>query len=264
MRRWSVTVEDKKQISVSYIGDLAHTPPDDVLLVERDEDYVRACRKLSPAGRSSAGLKVWVRSKNHFAWLRDFVEQIGHPATFSEKTARLVLAEKWNVRLPDWLSDADVLDQGLLNIEIDTQKEQMTFTDCVLVHLLGSVFQPDLLNANDLVDVIKLLVSDEANTAFKQYPVLKRSLETKCKQWAQGSKEAWVKDISTRLCKDTGEIWQWLSLWAGLHGYPEKLLEYVLAPEQVLFVRKVPAEAVYDLPLEPTAREQILTQVELL
>ncbi len=249
---------------IDYIGDLAHTPSDDVLLVERDEDYVRACRKLSPAGSSGAGLKVWVRSKNHFAWLRDFVEQIGCHATFSEKTARLVLAEKWNVRLPDWLTDADVLDQGLLKIEVDPQKEQMSFTNCLLVHLLGPVFQSDTLNTNNLVDVIKLLVSDEAKATFKQYPVLHRSLEIKCKQWAQGSKEAWVKDISTRLCENTGEIWQWLSLWAGLHGYPEKLLEYVLAPEQVLFVRKVPAEAVYDLPLEPTAREQILTQVELL
>ena len=264
MRSWSVTAEDKKRISVSYIGDLAHTPSDDVLLVERDEDYVRACRKLSPAGPSRARLKVWVRSKNHFVWLRDFIEQIDCPSSFKEMTARLVLAEKWNVGLPDWLTDADVLDQELLNIEIDTQKEQTSFTDCALVHLLGSVFQPDTLNTNDFVDVIKRLVSDEANTAFKQYPVLKRSLETKCKQWAQDSKEAWVKDISTRLCEDTGKIWQWLSLWAGLHGYPEKLLEYVLAPEQVLFVRKVPAEAVYDLPLEPTAREQILTQVELL
>jgi len=221
------------------------------------------CQELSVSGSLGTGLKIWVRSKNHFAWLRDFTEQIGCPATFSEKTARLVLAEKWNVRLPDWLTDADVLDQDLLNIEVDPQKEQMSFTNCFLVYLLGSVFQSDTLNTNDFVDVIKLLVSDEAKAAFRQYPVLKRSLETKCKQWAQGSKEAWVKDISTRLYEDTGEIWQWLSLWAGLHGYPEKLLEYVLAPEQVLFVRKVPAEAVYDLPLEPTAREQILTQVEL-
>ena len=249
---------------IDYVGDLAYTPFDENLLVESDEDYVRACRKLSPAGPSSAGLKVWVRSKNHFAWLRDFVEQIGCSATFREMTARLILAEKWNVRVPDSLTDADVLDQGLLNIEVDTQKEQMSFTNCLLVHFLGPVFQSDTLNTNDFVDVIKLLVSDEAKAIFEQYPVLQRSLEIKCKQWAQGGKEAWVKDISARLCENSNEIWQWLSLWAGLHGYPEKLLEYVLAPEQVLFVRKVPAEAVYDLPLEPTAREQIVAQIELL
>ena len=69
-----MTVKDKKQVSVSYIGDLDHTPPDDVLLVEGDEDYVWACKKLSPGDSSSAGLNIWVRSKNHFAWLQDFIE----------------------------------------------------------------------------------------------------------------------------------------------------------------------------------------------
>jgi hypothetical protein len=259
-----VTADNKNKLSVIYIGDLSHTPPDDVLLVERDEDYVRACQELSPGGSSGAGLKVWVRSKNHFAWLRDFTEQIGCPAHFIEMTARLILAEQWNVRVPDWLTDADVLEQNLLEIEVDSQKEQTSFTNRLLIHLLGPAFQSDMLNTTNLVDVIKALVSDDAKAAFKQYPVLYRCLETKCEKWGEGSNETWVKDISNRLYKNAGEVWQWLSLLAGLHGYPEKLLEYVLAPEQVLFVRKVPAEAVYDLPLEPTAREQILTQVELL
>jgi hypothetical protein len=257
-------MDDVKQISVSYIGDLAHTPPEDVLLVERDEDYVRACRELSGKGSSSTGLKVWVRSKNHFAWLRDFVEQIGSPAIFGEKTPRLVLAEKWNIQLPDWLTDADILDQGLLSIDFKPQKEKTSFRNRLLVHLLGSAFQQDVFNANDLVEVIKALVSANAKAAFKQYPALHRSLKSKCISWAQSSKETWVKNLCSRLPENTVEIWQWLSFWACLHGYPEKLLEYVLAPEQVLFVRNIPVQALCDLPLEPAAREQILTQIELL
>jgi hypothetical protein len=264
MRNWSVTVEDKKQVSVSYIGDLAHSPPDDVLLVECDKDYVRVCQEISPGGLSGTGLKVWVRSKNHFAWLRDFIKQIGCPSSFKEMTARLVLAEQWNVRVPDWLTDEDVLEQSLLEIEVDSQEKQTSFNNLLLIHLLDSVFQSDMLNATNLVDVIEALVSDDAKDAFKQYPVLYRCLKSKCEKWADGNNETWAKDISNRLYENADKIWQWLSLWACLHGYPEKLLEYVLAPEQVLFVRKVPAEAVYDLPLEPTARKQILTQVELL
>ncbi|MFC1636551.1 hypothetical protein ACFL5Z_17100 [Planctomycetota bacterium] len=257
-------MDDYKQISVSYIGDLAHTLPEDVLLVERDEDYVRVCWELSAKRASASGLKVWVRLKNHFAWLRDFTEQIGCPATFSEKTPRLVLAEKWNVQLPDWLTDVDVLDQDLLKVDIEPQKEQTSFSSRLLVHFFGSTFQQDVFNTHDLVDVIKALVSDNARTVFKQYPVLNRSLAAKCEKWAQSSNEAWVKNICTRLSENTGKVWQWLSFWACLHGYPEKLLEYVLAPEQVLFVRNIPVEAIYDLPLEPIAREQILTQIELL
>ena len=256
--------ESKHQPSINYVGDLTSTLPEGVLLVERDEDYVRACRQLSSPRASESGLKVWVRSKNHFAWLRDFTEQIGCPAFFIEKTPRLVLAEKWNVTLPDWLTDAEVLDQGLLNIDVKPQAGQTSFSNRLLKHFFDSAFEEDAFNANELVYVIKALVSADAKAAFKQCPVLYRSLESKCESWAQCSKEAWVKNLCSRIFENTGDLWQWLSLWACLHGYPEKLLEYVLAPEQVLFVRNIPVEAVYDLPLEPAAREQILTQIELL
>jgi len=257
-----VTVGNECQTSISYIGNLAHTPPDDVLLVESDEDYVRVCRALSRRLKLDTAAKVWVRSKNHFAWLRDFTEQIGCSARFEEKTARLVLAEQWNVQVPDWLTDTDVLDHGLLEIHVDSLK-QTDFESRLLTHLLGVAFQPDMLGSAHLVDVIKALVSSEAKAAFKKYPVLHRCLETKCEKWAERSNEIWIKNICRRLPEYSNEVWQWLSLWAGLHGYPEKLLEYVLAPEQVLLVRKVPPDALHDLPLESTAKEQMLTQIEL-
>ena len=257
-------MDDHDGVSISFVGDLSHSPPDDVLLVESDEDYVQACQLLSQAVTTHTGLQLWVRPKTLYQWLQNFTEQIACRASFEEKTARLVLAEQWNVRLPDWLTDAEVLDQDLLELEVDSQKKLTSFTNRLLTHLLVPAFQSDVFSGAHLVDVIKALVSDDARAAFKQYPVLHRCLEAKCGQWAESSSETWVRDICARLPENAEEVWQWLSLWACLHGYPEKVLEYVLAPEQVLFVRKIPAGAVHDLPLEPTAREQILTQVELL
>lgn len=256
-------MDDHDGVSISFVGDLSHSPPDDVLLVESDEDYVQACQLLSQAVTTHTGLNLWVRPKTLYQWLQNFTEQIACHASFEEKTARLVLAEQWNVRLPDWLTDAEVLDQNLLELQVDSQKKHTSFTNRLLTHLLVPAFQADVLRAAHVVDVMKALVSDEAKSAFKQYPVLHRCLEAKCDKWAENSSETWVRDICNRLPKNAEEVWQWLSLWACLHGYPEKMLEYVLAPEQVLFVRKIPAGAVHDLPLEPRAREQILTQVEL-
>jgi len=259
-----VSVENTNQLSVSYIGDLAHTPPDDVLLVEHDEDYVQVCHVLSHAAMSGAGLKVWVRSKNHFTWLRDFTEQIGFPAGFREMTARLILADRWNVRVPDWLTDAEVLGNSLLRMDVGFREQQMGFADCLLTHLLGSAFQSDALGAENLVEVLKALTGAEAKADFRKYPVLHRCLRDKCEQWAQQSREAWVSEACLLLQGDVGALWQWLSLWACLHTYPERLLEYVLTPKQVVFVRKIPVGAVDDLPLEPSAREQSLTQIEVL
>lgn len=257
-----MTVNKKDEVYISYIGDLAHTPPADVLLVEKDADYMRACHKLSQRRKSDADLKIWVRSNTHFSWLRDLTEQIGCPSIFEEKTPRLVLAEQWNVNLPDWLTDADVLGHHLLEIDVDS-RHRMGFETRFLTHFIGTAFNQDLLSTENLVRVIKALVSDDAMTEFKDHPLLGRCLKARCEQWAEKSSETWVKEVCKRLPENYAQVWQWLSLWAGLHGYPGKLLEYVLAPEQVLFVKRIPPDAVSDLPLESSGREQILTQIEL-
>jgi hypothetical protein len=251
-------------ITVNYIGDLDHAPSDTVLLIECDDDYVKVCHELSPRKVPDEDMEVWVRSQNHFAWLKEFVEHIGCPSKFDRKTARHVLSEQWNVRLPDWLNDEDILGQNLLKIEGCFQQEQASFTNCLLTHLLSSEFQSNVLNTANLVKVIKVLVNYEAKMAFKQYPVLSRCLETKCEKWVEDSDDAWAKIISAQIAKNESKTWQWLSIWACLHSYPKKLLEFVLTPEQILCVQKVPVEAVKDLPLEPLAKEQALTQIKLL
>ena len=258
-----MTEDSKNKASISYIGDLAHIPSDGVLLVENDTDYIRACQKLSRYWELHGCQRVWVRSKNYFAWLRDFTGQIGCPSQFEEKTARLVLGEQWNVDLPDWLTDTDVLEQNLLEIDIDSQQRTL-FETRFLTRFLGGIFQTDIFSASDIVPAIKALISSDAKEAFDKYPLLQRCLENRCNHWAKRSSEKWLKEFCKRLPENSGEIWQWLSLWAGLHGYPDKLLEYVLAPEQILFVRGIPPGAVRDLPWEPTAREQMLTQIEFL
>jgi len=246
---------------ISYIGDLALQSPDDVLLVEQDADYVRACHVLSQRRESDSDLKIWVRSKNHFAWLQDFTEQIDCPAHFEEKTPRLVLAEQWHVDIPDWLTDDEVLKHHLLGIKVAPQKS-MRFETRFLSHFLGAVFDKEMLSSPELVSVIKGLVNDDAKAAFKEHPLLDRCLKGNCQLWAEKSGEAWIKEVCNRLSEDAANVWHWLSLWSVLYGYPSKLLEFVLSPEQVIFARKVPPAAMGDLPLELAAREQISTQLD--
>ena len=46
---------------VSYIGDYAYRLPEDVLLAEKDADYVRACHALIASASKKTSLKIWVR-----------------------------------------------------------------------------------------------------------------------------------------------------------------------------------------------------------
>lgn len=256
-----MSTNNEKQALISYVGDLSSSPPIDVFLVESDKDYVTACHKLAQCIITNATIKIWVRTKNHFTWLRDFTGQINCPSSFEEKTSRLVLAELWNVTVLDWLTDAEILENKLLDMEVDSQYQTL-FEYRFLTKMLGSVFQPDLLTTDRIVEVIRSLVSEEAEQAFEKYPILSRCLSFKCQQWTDNSKEAWVKDICELLHSNPSQLWHWLSLWSGLHSYPERYLEFVLTPDQIHIVRQVPAAAVETLPLERAATEQIETQIE--
>jgi hypothetical protein len=255
-------VGTEHQVFISYIGALKQTPPAGILLVEQDADYVQACHKLSECVESDPDLKIWVRLKNHESWLIDFAKQIGRSYILQPKTPCLLLEEKWNVDLPDWLTDNEVINHRLLEIDVDSLN-RMPFETRFLDHFLGSAFKTEVLSPTDIVPIIKALVNDEAKAAFKEHPLLDHCLKNKCKLWADKSGKAWIKGVCSRLSDDFTRVWQWLSLWSVLHSYPGKLLEYVLSPEQTMFVRSIPPKSVADLPLEPTAREHILTQIGL-
>jgi hypothetical protein len=47
MRSRTVTVPKNNLVKISYIGDLSYSPPDGVLLIDGDGDYVGACHVLS-------------------------------------------------------------------------------------------------------------------------------------------------------------------------------------------------------------------------
>ena len=51
---------------------------------------------------------------------------------FTEKTPRLILAEKWNVTIPDWLDDETVAEQNLCVYD-----EELSETEdrCIIMHL---------------------------------------------------------------------------------------------------------------------------------
>lgn len=252
---------ERNKIYISYVGGLGYGLQEDVYLVEGEADYVQACHKLLQHRETGAGLRIWVRAKAHYTWLKEFVDQIACRVLFEEKTPRLVLAEQWNVEIPDWLSDSDVLGLNLLEINVDTLTPA-SFGTRYLSHYLGSVFNADRLDTDNLVAVIKALVSSGAEAAFLEQPLLNRCLVEKCAQWSQKTNEQWVKELCKRLADDYNPIWHYLSAWSILHSYPDKLLEFVLTPDQAHFVRKIPSGALSNLPLEPMGREQALTQIE--
>lgn len=257
-----MTKGSPKHVEISLIGDFGQAVPDDVILVREDKEYVKACVELSKSQHSSNEKKIWVRSRNHYTWLQDFAEQIGVPYEINEKTARLILADRWNVTVPEWVDDETVLAQGLLDIEME-KSSPTSFWIRILSRLLDPVFESATIGAKNLSEIISAIVRDTNSAVFERYPILQHCLQERCNEWADGAADRWVKDVCERLPNNALDTWAQLSVWSVLHGYPTKVLEYVLAPHQLQFVQNVPPEAVAELPVAPSARDQVLTQIRL-
>ncbi|MCK8604115.1 hypothetical protein [Desulfoferrobacter suflitae] len=92
---------------------------------------------------------------------------------------------------------------------------------------------------------------------------MERCLQEKCDEWQTQSADKWAKAIAVRIPEKLRHVWKCLSSWAVLHTYPQELLEYVLAAQDVMWVASVPAASVAGIPIEPEARDEGITQIDL-
>ena len=93
-----------------------------------------------------------MRKRYHFSWLQKFCEQTQFSCNFSEKTARLVLSDTWNVTVPEWVTDEDVVSLKLLDLAVKT--EQPCRLRTLLGHFLGPVFRGDRLDRNRIAEMV--------------------------------------------------------------------------------------------------------------
>jgi hypothetical protein len=248
-------------IEISYISDLEFGQ-EDVFLVSTDADYIRACQALVGEAPVTAANQILVRQKSHFLWLQRFTQQIGIICNFTKKTPRLLLAEKWQVEVPEWLDDETVTAQNLLQLDI-LPRLAPHLVEAMLKHFLGPVWMAETLGTENLTPLIASLSRPEIKEYFLTYPILSRCLEEKAKAWAANTQLSWGKEVCQSLVNDVDNLWKDLTLRFLLAAYPSKLLDYVTTPAKALFLRSVPVAAISSLPLHHVAVEQALTQIDM-
>ena len=95
-------------IQVRLIGTELIVDPAAGFVLETNRDYVRACEMIRQLPATGAVLVILVRQQKHCWWLRRFLEQAGVTHTFTELGPREILAERWNVHLPEWLTPENI------------------------------------------------------------------------------------------------------------------------------------------------------------
>ena len=249
------------RIAISYVGDLA-TASESALLVDGDFSYIAACHTIAEYCQTARDTEIWVRNKGHLAWLRSFINQLSIEADFSETTPRTLLAQKWETAIPDWVTDEAITSQGLLGIDMDG-KAGTSFNDRLLGKLLDPACAVEAINSDNAASIITTLAGDHYREVAAKYPLVQECAKKKAEEWRQNGSEKWIAPVCEHLPEKALVSLRWFGAWSLLKNYPDELLERVIPFGQVVAVRSIPAEVVEKVSLEPSVREEALTQIEL-
>jgi len=250
-------------IALQYVGDMQAPRSDTAIEVGSDIDYVLACKTSLSTLRSGASLEIRVRTRHHFAWLEDFFTQLGVDVQISEKTARSMLAETWSTRIPDWVTDQDIIDQNLLTLE-GKGGGGKTFEALLASSLLGFDLRGDTLSEESFGRLITALTGEAYPSVKKHYPMVEEALKRLASRWSASAGDRWTASLCKHIPEDVETLWTLVSASCLLGSYPKELLDRVLPVGQASLARRIPRSICSDIPLEPAAREEAVTQIELL
>ena len=252
----------EKNIQICFVGDLSEEAPKHALLVADDKDYVNAAAFLD-SWQGNSSVICWVRKKHYCIWLRNLAEELGMGGMVSETemTSRLVLASKWNVEIPDWLTDELVTEYQLQAMEIPSYPSDM-FIDLLLAVKLSPEYASEKLDPEDLPKLIQAAIDN--STLFESNFILQKALEEKLQSWKENSPYHWTDYLCSQILDNPKELWKNLTLFKLLGTYPEQTLEFLILPEHLISLRSIPQSILKEMELCPEAVEQATQQIELI
>lgn len=250
------------EIIINYVGDLDVASVGADIVVKDDHEYLEACRALENLISVDEGGAVWAATRHHALWLADFLRQTGAPFIYREQTPRTILADAWGVKVPEWLSDDDIREEGLLSLQTDTLGLG-SFEQILAAQFFGGSFTDSSPDPKKLPSVISALTDEKTVSVFSRYTLVKRCVRSICDEWASAASEAWLKKVYEVIADKPIVAAQWCTAKALLHGYPEELLQRVIPVQDLPVVKVLPVEIAAKVRLDSLIKEESLTQIDL-
>jgi hypothetical protein len=249
-------------IKLNFVGNLPGESGGDAIVVASDAEYCQASEILR--GRNPDGIQsILVRNEHHFAWLKAQSELFGYvrdeSVIISRTTPRILLGERWDLEIPDWLTDQLILENDLL--QMDLPDGATSVAGGLLAPVLGHL--PDKVSARAFSLLAEKLSSPETADQLAQ-PVLMAAWVSVLHGWEALGAPAWLPGFCDRLRKNPKKLWMDLSAWRLLCRYPESALDYALDPAAAAWVRTLPDDAANSMSLNPEGRALALDQISQL
>ncbi len=210
------------------------------VVVEKVTDYPYAYLALKEAIHKGSTVSVHVRNPTVATWLAQCATSYGDAyITLRTYRPRDALKERWQIAIPPGVSDQDILQSGLLDVQI-VAKEGQDFWDILLENFYDGGFTFKVFPFGKLSALLNSFHQTQWQAAT-QRPLAIRAQRDKLMQWIRTADSDALRTIIQLLMRDPASLRRDLISYKVLRNYPQRLGEKVLGEMWETF-RKVHVE----------------------
>lgn len=203
--------------------------PADAVTIDDVSGYVRGYICLVRALHLKSSCTLIVRNQAVWHWLKQAGNKYGpEKICWESHSYRFALAKQWEMVIPEWVTNLDIQQAGLVEIQA-VQPGGQSFEDTVLAASFSPLFQSSDFPKKHLGELLEVRLRQWADLTSK--PLLMRIVQQKMETWkrklsAKGE-AAWVH-IVEMLEEAPETLLNNLSNYRVLRGYPDEFGNRVL------------------------------------
>ncbi len=199
-------------------------------------DYVPAYNRLVRALHAGESITAAVSDANVGAWLRRLEERYTpERVQIKELTCRQRLSELWNIQVPDWVTDDQIVRARLLDVAISAQPGR-DFQDFVLEIFFSPYVAQPRLPLGRLGDLLKSYDPRQWSEAMER-PLISDTFRRRLQQWEDQAENPGEKLIIHWLQESPEGLTQRLAVLKVLVGYPPEVGHRVLGDQYDLLAQ---------------------------
>jgi len=229
------------------------------VVAEKVFDYPYAYLALKEAIHSSSAVSIHVRNYTVATWLTQCARSYGDTHIMLRTyTPRDALKERWQIAIPPDVSDRDILQSGLLDVQV-VPKEGQDFWDILLENFYDDGFTFKVFPSGKLSALLNSFHRTRWQAAT-QRPLAIRAQRDRLTQWMRTADSDALRTVIQLLMRDPASVRSNLISYKVLRNYPQRLGEKVLGGMWETF-RKVHVE-VEDLKYTKEDVSRALQEIE--
>lgn len=137
---------------------------------------------------------------------------------FETLDARLALAQKWGVEIPASVTNEDILQAGLLALDLQPQPG-FSFEDTLLAHFYAPIFSAKTFPFTQIAALLKA-VEPQRWRKHKAVPLLARTLHNRLEEWKSKARSSEQRRLVELFAADPIALKRSLMQFRLLRGYP--------------------------------------------